>query len=290
MSASLKPLESSELAPTLKTSYFKELQCGKLAYLIVSINTVALTIFAANLAMYGTLLGGINLACLAVILPSMMLFGVKNYFHYITKPLEMGGGFALAFFTVKVDPKTGIWSGKKADWAHFYDGRLSSALVDFFKTEKASSIVDLGCGTGDYVKNLRKAGLTCVGYDGNPDTPTISGGICKVADLTKSNPGLDQNKYDWVVSLEVGEHLPKEHEKTFLDNIVNHAHKGIVLSWAKKGQGGLGHVNEQNNDYIEAELLKRNWKRDFQAEESLRLSTSPHCFWFRDTIMVYRRN
>ncbi|NGX28180.1 MAG: hypothetical protein K940chlam1_00355 [Candidatus Anoxychlamydiales bacterium] len=240
--------------------------------------------------MYGTLLGEISLACTAMILPSMMLFGVKNYFHYITKPLEMGVGFVLAFFTVKVDPKTGIWQGKRADWAHFYDGRLSLALSNFFRDEKASTIVDLGCGTGDYVKDLRKAKLTCDGFDGNPETPIITGGVCRVADLTKPRLRLNTlgGKYDWVVSLEVGEHLPKEHEKTFLDNIVKHARNGIVLSWAKKGQGGLGHVNEQNNDYIEAKLLERNWKRDFQAEENLRLSTSPHCFWFRDTIMVYR--
>lgn len=290
MKASLENVAASDLSPIRKTSYLQEMQCGKLGFSLICINTVALTTFAINLAMYGTLLDKINLACSAVILPSMRMFGIKNYFDFVTKPLEMGAGLARSFFTITVDPETGIWQGKHADCAHFYDGKLSSALSNFFKTENASTIVDLGCGTGAYVKDLRKAEFICDGFDGNPDTPIITGNVCTVADLT--NPELQLNKegkkYDWIFSFEVGEHLPKQHEMIFLQNVTKHARNGIVLSWAKKGQGGLGHVNEQNNDYIEAKMLELNWKRDFQAEEKLRLSTSPHCFWFRDTIMVYR--
>jgi hypothetical protein len=285
--------ETQRINPTdvkQQTSCLEDMQCGKLGLSIVSINTVALGVFATNLALYGSLLGAVSLTCSAIILPSMMLFGVKNYLHYITKPLSMGAGFALAFFTVSVDPKTGIWTGANADWAHFHDKRLCSALGNFFKSEKAESIVDMGCGTGDYVKGLKKQGFACDGFDGNPDTPKLSDGVCKIADLTTKDLQLreDGKKYDWVLSLEVGEHLPKEHEDTFLKNITGHAKDGLVLSWAKKGQGGLGHVNEQDNAYIESKLAELNWKRDFKAEENLRRQTSPHCFWYRDTVMVFR--
>ena len=143
---------------------------------------------------------------------------------------------------------------------------------------------------GHYVQDMRKSELNCIGFDGNPNTPILSNNTCLVADLTTKNLKLNNGKkYDWVLSLEVGEHLPKEHEKTFLDNITNHAKKGIVLSWAKKNQGGLGHINEQDNTYIEAEMTKRGWKRDINAEEGLRIKTSPHCMWYSDTVMVYRR-
>ncbi|EKE08644.1 MAG: Methyltransferase type 11 [uncultured bacterium] len=292
MSVSLDPT-ADVAAPLEKASWIEEAQCGKLGFSIVTVNTVASAIFLGNLAIYGTLLGGISLGCAAVILPSIALFGVRNYFSYLPKPLEMGLGFAAAWATVKVDEKTGIWEGKFADWAHFYDGRLSQGLQGFFQNEHAHSIMDLGCGTGAYVNDLRKANLQCDGCDGNPDTPKLGGEHCKVVDLAQRDLDLRTNrgeKYDWAFSLEVGEHLPKEHEQAFLDNVVNTATKGIVLSWAKKGQGGLGHVNEQNNDYVEAQMHQRGWVRDKEAEEKLRLQTSPHCFWFRDTVMVYRPN
>jgi|GEM_PF-6386818 len=63
------------------------------------------------------------------------------------------------------------------------------------------------------------------------------------------------------IALEVAEHLPKEHEETFLDNLIGIAKDDgwIILSWAKKGHGGLGHVNEQNEDYV---LLQRWLKKD----------------------------
>ncbi len=290
MSVSLDLREDSVTASE-KASWIQEAQCGKLGFSIVTINTVACAIFLGNLAMYGTVLGGVSLACAAIILPSIALFGVRHYFSYLPKPLEMGLGFAAAWATVTVDPQTGIWNGKFADWAHFYDGKLSQGLQNFFRAEGATSIMDLGCGTGAYVNDLRKADLKCDGCDGNPNTPNLGGQYCKVVDLAQQDLQLrtDRNeKYDWAFSLEVGEHLPKEHEQTFLNNIINTATKGVVLSWAKKGQGGLGHVNEQNNAYIEQQMHEKGWYRDTQAEEKLRLQTSPHCFWFRDTVMVYR--
>ena len=67
-----------------------------------------------------------------------------------------------------------------------------------------------------------------------------------VADVGAAAP------YDWVLSLEVGEHLPKRHEAAFLENCHRHNARGMVLSWATRGQGGTGHVNEQDNDYVKA--------------------------------------
>lgn len=275
---------------TESTSWLEEAQCGKLGFSIVTINTVALAILLGNLALYKTLSGPASFAFSAIILPSIAHFGIKNYFSYLSKPLQMGFGFAVAWATVHVDEETGIWKGNFADGAHFYDARLSRGLQNFFKQEEVQSVIDFGCGMGDYVKDLRSVDITCDGCDGNPNTSNLGGKHCKVVDLSVPNLKLRTEQgaqYDWVLSLEVGEHLPKKHEQIFLDTIANTAMKGVVLSWAKKGQGGLGHVNEQNNDYVETQMKARGWIRDIKAEEKLRLQTSPHCFWFRDTIMVY---
>ena len=43
---------------------------------------------------------------------------------------------------------------------------------------------------------------------------------------------------DWVLCLEVAEHIPLEHEDTLINNLHQHNRIGIVVSWAQKGQGG----------------------------------------------------
>ncbi|MBX7065764.1 MAG: class I SAM-dependent methyltransferase [Parachlamydiales bacterium] len=176
----------------------------------------------------------------------------------------------------------GIWHMMSA--YHLHDESLSDALVEFFHKEKADSVVDLGCGLGDYVKALLASGIPCDGYDGDPDTYFLSNGVAQVCDLTQD---LDLGRsYDWVLSLEVGEHIPAEYERVFIENLIKHARKGIVLSWAVKGQDGWGHVNTQDNEYIKNVLFLYGFVNDSDAENALRSHSS--LTWFKNTIMVFR--
>ena len=77
-------------------------------------------------------------------------------------------------------------------------------------------------------------------------------------------------KPDWILSLEVGEHIPKEFESAFIQNLTRNAKKGIIISWAIKGQGGYGHFNEQNNKYIKNLLYKFGFINDLKTEKKLR--------------------
>ena len=52
------------------------------------------------------------------------------------------------------------------------------------------------------------------------------------------------------VSLEVGEHVPNQHEMTFVRNLHAHNCLGIVLSWATLGKWGVGHVNNHRPAYL----------------------------------------
>lgn len=179
----------------------------------------------------------------------------------------------------------GFWNGYEAIGEHKTDFCLAEALADFFIQEGVNTLVDLGCGTGDYVKVMRYCGIDCDGFDGNPETPIISDGVAGVADL--SQPLDLGKKYDWVMSLEVGEHLPKAYEQTFFENLDRHNIHGIVLTWAVKGQGGFGHFNEQNNDYVKAIMATYGYKNDVEAENFLREQAS--LWWFKNSIMVFRR-
>lgn len=179
---------------------------------------------------------------------------------------------------------SGAWVGKKSAEHHYYDESLANSLYQFFKDNNATSIVDLGAGQGKYSQYLIENGIFSTCYDGNLDTQTLSDGRCAVINL--SSP-INFAKSDWVLSLEVGEHLPKEFEDIFISNLDKMNIKGIVLSWAIQGQDGDGHVNEQSNDYIKQKLLNLGYTNDVEAEQELRKNSTAH--WFKNTIMVFRK-
>jgi len=198
---------------------------------------------------------------------------------------SLASGMLISMCSAMEIHEHGYWYGDGAAKEHRFDGRLAGALVTFFKSEGAKSIVDFGCGMADYVKVLQENQFECEGYDGHPDTPKLTQGRAKVQDLSKR---FDLNKrFDWVLSLEVGEHIPFKYERIFIENLVRHNTKGIVLSWAERGQGGNGHFNERENWYIKKVLAKYGYTNDLTAENGLRAQTS--LGWFKRTIMVFRK-
>jgi hypothetical protein len=179
----------------------------------------------------------------------------------------------------------GFWEDNKGE-GHVFDEKLCDKLIKFLLINNIKTCVDLGCGMGDYTKNMLNNNIQCDAYDGNPYTPILTGGIGKVLDFSNN---FDLNKtYDCVLSLEVGEHIPKEYEQIFIDNLTKHSNKLLIISWAIIGQGGDGHVNCQNNKYIINEIEKRRFKYDLESSIILRESsnTAP---WFKDTIMVFNK-
>ena len=189
--------------------------------------------------------------------------------------------------------KRGFWEsgsnvenyGKRTNTAHCYDKDLASALLKFFQDEDVLSVADFGCGLGDYTKFLNTNNLNTKGFDGNPDTPKLTDNLCSVMDLSK--PNKLEEKFDWVLCLEVGEHIPKEYESILIKNIDDNNTKGVILSWAVVGQGGHGHVNCQDNEYIKEAFSSLNYTNDEYSEFTLRShATLP---WFKNTIMVFRK-
>ena len=164
---------------------------------------------------------------------------------------------------------------------HYKDNPLALALATFFGF--GTSVLDVGCGSGNYVRVLDNCGVECKGVDGNPHTPTLNG-LVTIADVTQP---LGLGQFDWVLSLEVGEHIPQHLCDAFLENLHSHCTKGIVLSWAIPGQGGHGHVNERSNEWVRKKIGAMGYTSDLVSEKILRKeSTAP---WFKDTIMVFRK-
>jgi len=181
----------------------------------------------------------------------------------------------------------GYWIGEFIQDEHYYDESLAKALALFFQQEKKAGIklCDLGCGMGDYVKYLKAQGISCEGYDGNPSTPFLSNNTCGVLNLAQ--PHVFTKPYDWIISLEVGEHIPKKYEEIFINNLHLNNNDGVVLSWAVKGQGGYGHFNCQDNPYIKQIFRDLGYTNDMEAENTMRTKASLP--WFKNTLMVFRK-
>lgn len=180
--------------------------------------------------------------------------------------------------------QNGYWQGLESSSQHCYDSFLANSLVNFLQSENVKSIVDFGCGMGNYVKTFREHNLNASGFDGNPNTQELTNNICSVLDLSVP---MQFDPFEWVMSLEVGEHLPSQFEDVFIQNLHNNNKHGIILSWAIKGQGGHGHINEQNNDYIKSKICDLGYINDTETELKLRRDSS--LWWFKNTIMVFRK-
>ena len=107
------------------------------------------------------------------------------------------------------------------------------------------SINDVGCG-------LAQLGHTLLAQDARHrywgcdagDAMRVSGGFVHSCKETMANKGSLPTA-DWVVSLEVGEHVPRAEEAEFLRMLHGANCRGIILSWAPLGQPGHGHINKQ---------------------------------------------
>lgn len=173
---------------------------------------------------------------------------------------------------------TGHWIGTE-NFGHHDDHALCEALQVLFAGQ---TVIDLGCGNGYYVREFRKSGILALGIDGNPATPQFNSD-CYVGDLATRTDRSDF--FDWVLSLEVAEHIPLAFEAIYLDNIGRLGSRGAVISWAVPGQTGYGHVNERPNEYAIARMGKMGFA--YQPIMSKALRSIALCGWFPNTLMVF---
>lgn len=107
------------------------------------------------------------------------------------------------------------------------------------------SVLDVGCGAGHWLAQMQTLGVEDVlGVDGYvpEQSLVIPAGLVRIHDLAQ--PFNVGRRFDLVMCLEVGEHLPAESAPTLVESLVRHA-DAILFSAAIPYQGGNGHINEQ---------------------------------------------
>jgi SAM-dependent methyltransferase len=139
-----------------------------------------------------------------------------------------------------------------------YDHRLNlhsvsgarATLQRLFAGSPPRSVLDIGCGTGTWLRAALDLGVSEVyGVDGVPieERALLIPEHCfEARELSK---GIDLGrKFDIALCLEVGEHLPADAAPTLIASLVKHA-DAIMFSAAAPGQSGQHHVNCQWPDY-----------------------------------------
>jgi cyclopropane fatty-acyl-phospholipid synthase-like methyltransferase len=183
---------------------------------------------------------------------------------------------------VNIISPTGFWIEENE--VHVFIPELSKEIIAHIKKNNIKSVYDFGCGNGDYLHEITKYNpkIAATGFEGHIIDVSFKNVIKK--DLVEP---FDMPPVDLVISIEVGEHIPKEFEQIFIDNITKSATKNIILSWAIVGQGGMGHINCQNNDYIISEVTKRGWVFDVETTAIVREKMPP--LWIKNTIMFFNK-
>lgn len=164
------------------------------------------------------------------------------------------------------------------------------AIVSFLATRlraPGSSLNDFGAGVGIYGLELLRLlpNVSYRGYDGAGDSRQATGGFVAFADLTFTNLSLP--RADWLLSLEVGEHVPLQKEGAYVRNLHAHNCRGLVLSWGIVGQPGHHHVNTHRGGYVVSTFEGLGYV--FNRADTMRLRGSALLAWFRKSIYVFER-
>lgn len=166
----------------------------------------------------------------------------------------------------------------------------AAALPVIFGSAIPKSILDVGCGTGTWLKAALNLGITDVyGIDGveiPPEQLLFDNRLFKRCDLT-TNVNLGR-RFDLALCLEVAEHLDEEFASVLVQTLVNHADQ-IVFSGACPGQPGQHHVNCQWPSYWQRVFNQRGYVCDdnlrWKIWDDIRIEP-----WYRQNLFAAKKD
>lgn len=152
-----------------------------------------------------------------------------------------------------------------------------------------SSVVDIGCAGGDWLKACLDFGIEDIcGLDSYSQIPES----LKISSRYIINQNLNESfqlekKYSLSICLELAEHLQPDSSSRFISDLCATS-DFILFSAAPPGQGGVSHSNEKDLEYWRSEFLKH----EFTAFDPIRpqiMNVKTIAPWYRYNTLLYIR-
>ena len=149
-----------------------------------------------------------------------------------------------------------------------------------------SSVLDVGCGLGNFLKVFIDSGINDVtGIEGSwldYSKIVVDKKFIQIKDL--ESPFDLHRKFDIAVCLEVAEHLSEDAAERFIETLTGHSDV-IVFSAAIPEQGGQNHINEQWIEYWETLFNKQDYKL-YDIIRPFIWNINDIYWWYRQNIVV----
>jgi hypothetical protein len=167
------------------------------------------------------------------------------------------------------------------------EGPFATRLAQWIAAElKPTSVLDIGCGPGTYVRALRTEGIDANGIDTDDR-------VLGQKHLQKQSLFELQQQAKLVICLEVAEHIEPSKAQDVVSSVVQAMEKDGLLIWsaAHPGQDGIGHINCQPKDYWSELITNAGMQRDTETEQQMvtHIGEGYHMGWFLQNAMVFRR-
>lgn len=144
-----------------------------------------------------------------------------------------------------------------------------------------TSIADFGAGGGHYCKYFNQTGeFACNAFDGSSRAGFHTGGLVQTQRLDE--PFDLEKRFDWLLCLEVVEHIPPLGEATALANLRRHARIGMVFSWSQEA----GEIHPNAKTWLEAQ--KAVEAQGFALDEAASARLQPRVSWLKGAVHVFR--
>ncbi len=160
---------------------------------------------------------------------------------------------------------------------------LASWMKENFEGKK---IIDVGCGPGLYVEELKSLNLNAIGYDN--DARVANKEHVKRIDMFDLNDPADV-----ILFLEVAEHIDSSKNDDIIKTLIKNMKDNAVLIWsaAHPGQGGEGHINCQEKKYWLSKLENEGLINDVTLQEKMMnyIEQGPYMGWFKLNCLLMRK-
>ncbi len=173
------------------------------------------------------------------------------------------------------------------------------SLEEVFDFSIVDGFMDLGCNNGRLIEALQRkfAHIDVRGYDYFDWSKQYADKSVQdkifITDLSK--PHTFEKKYSFVNCTEVGEHIAREAEDVFLNNVTKACSDVLLLTWSNEYDTEGQHLNPRSTSYIieKVEALGFTYWKEVSDNFSSVLANKLEGVgynWWAESMMVFKKN